>query len=178
MGGILRGRDWNTTARGKPHAWPQGLQGALRLMLNTRHPVHVFWGPRHHCFYNDAYANHLLSRSALSSEQRERVSEVSSSAKHLLGLIDDILDPSKVEAGKLVLAASDFGSAELLESTIAMVSEQARAKGLVLSVDAAALPRVLRGDRLRLSQMILNLLSHAVKFTEVGSVVLRARGAR
>ena len=118
---------------------------------------------------------HLVSRSKLDAYQRERIGEVSAAARHLLELIDDILDLSKIEAGMMVLDDAEFSTAELIDGALGMVSERAKAKGLRLEVDAGELPGHLRGDKVKLSQITINLLSNAVKFTETGTVRLRAR---
>jgi CheY-like chemotaxis protein/HPt (histidine-containing phosphotransfer) domain-containing protein/two-component sensor histidine kinase len=98
---------------------------------------------------------------------------VGDAAMHLLDIINDILDLSKIDAGKLALAPVDFSVDALLARATAMVTDSARRKGLALTVDRGDLPQVLRGDALRLSQILVNLLSNAVKFTARGSVVLR-----
>jgi PAS domain S-box-containing protein len=117
---------------------------------------------------------HLLQRDARDPGQRERLGRVASAAQHLLAVINDILDLSKIESGKLELEQADVNIDLLLARACALVAERARAKGLELVLDAAGLPPQLRGDPTRLSQALVNLLSNAVKFTEQGSVLLRA----
>ena len=95
--------------------------------------------------------------------------------EHLLGVINDILDFSKIEAGKLAIEARPFRLAAVVEGTTAMVAERAQQKGLALVLDYAATPPVpayVRGDPLRLGQILLNLLNNAVKFTAQGEVKL------
>jgi two-component system sensor histidine kinase/response regulator len=118
---------------------------------------------------------HLLQREPLTAGQRARLDKVADAAHHLLDLINDILDLSKIEAGKLTLEAVDFALDELLARTVALVGDKAREKGLELDVDTDGLPPVLRGDPTRLAQALVNLLGNAVKFTEHGRIVLRAR---
>ncbi|WP_425258287.1 PAS domain-containing protein [Rubrivivax sp. RP6-9] len=118
---------------------------------------------------------HLLLRDIAVPQQRERLAQVSDAARHLLDLINDILDLSKIEAGKLTLEQTDFDLRAMLDRAQALVAERAREKGLDLVVDADGLPAQLRGDPTRLSQALLNLLSNAVKFTERGQVRLRVR---
>jgi len=113
---------------------------------------------------------HLLQRDAADTGQRERLDKVADAAHHLMQVINDILDLSKVDAGKLVLEQADFSLWEMLERTRALVTDAVRAKGLALVVDADGLPDALRGDATRLSQALLNLISNAVKFTESGSI--------
>lgn len=94
--------------------------------------------------------------------------------QHLLTLLNDVLDYSKIEAGKLSLHPAELDLPELLERTLALVQPQAQAKGLRLELHSPAdLPRRWWADGLRLGQILLNLLSNAVKFTDLGEVRLR-----
>ncbi|WP_374562988.1 PAS domain-containing protein [Ideonella sp.] len=115
---------------------------------------------------------HLMSHETRDVVQQERLGKVDHAAKHLLQVINDILDLSKIEAGKMSLELTDFGLATLLEQTAELVAERAREKGLALTLDTGQLPARLRGDPTRLSQALLNLLSNAVKFTQHGWVRL------
>ena len=117
---------------------------------------------------------HLMRRDAQEPLQIERLGKVATAADHLLQVINDILDLSKIDAGKLDLEQTDFSLRAVLESSRNLVADKARAKGLALSlVIADGLPDGLRGDPTRLSQALLNLLSNAVKFTDQGRVELR-----
>jgi PAS domain S-box-containing protein len=116
---------------------------------------------------------HLLHRDSSVPEQRDRLGKVTDAAHHLLAVINDILDLSKIEAGKLNLESIDFSLDTMLTRVSALVGDGARLKGLELVVDGDGVPRSLRGDSTRLSQALLNLLSNAVKFTSAGSVALR-----
>ncbi|MBI5255006.1 MAG: response regulator [Burkholderiales bacterium] len=116
---------------------------------------------------------HLLQRDHPRPEQRDRLAKVADAAQHLLELINDVLDLSKIEAGKLTLEQVDFALDSLVARSVAMVAERARDKGLELVVDTDHMPALLRGDPTRLQQALVNLLSNAVKFTEQGSVTLR-----
>lgn|GEM_PF-1393370 len=119
---------------------------------------------------------HLLRQTMLDSNQQDKLAKLSSSAEHLLAVINDILDISKIEAGKLILEASDFAVSEVVDKVLTQVREQAAAKGLVLKVKLdAGLPRQFHGDATRLVQALLNFVGNAVKFTESGSVTLLAR---
>ena len=117
---------------------------------------------------------HLLRRDATDPAAVGRLDKVSDAAEHLLQVINDILDLSKIEAGKLELERVDFSLRAVLARTLALVDGCARAKGLGLSIDLDAVPDALRGDPNRLSQALLNLVSNAVKFTDTGQVVVRA----
>jgi two-component system sensor histidine kinase/response regulator len=113
----------------------------------------------------------LLQQSSLSSEQRRYVQIVRSSGENLLGIINDILDFSKIEARKLTLDLMDFNLSSLLRETIDMLALRAHEKGLELSCRiSSSTPSYLRGDPVRLRQILTNLIGNAVKFTERGSV--------
>ncbi len=117
--------------------------------------------------------SHLMRRDALDPQQQSRLLKINDASQHLLQLINDILDLSKIEAGKMALEDAEFDTHELLVRAVGMVSEQARAKSLATVLDTDALPQRLRGDAVRLSQCLINLLTNAVKFTDRGSVRLR-----
>ena len=122
--------------------------------------------------------NELLLRTELTSDQRGYAGAVKTSADALLDIINDILDISKLEAGKVELEAIDFCLPTLVEDVVELLAPRAREKGLELAchVDQAA-SRPFRGDPARLRQILLNLTGNAIKFTSVGHVALRARGA-
>ncbi len=115
---------------------------------------------------------HLLQRDAQDALTRQRLDKVTEAAGHLLQVINDVLDLSKIEAGRLDLERIDFALPEVLSRCQALVAERARAKGLALHVSHEGVPDNLRGDPTRLAQALLNLLSNAVKFTEAGEVRL------
>jgi PAS domain S-box-containing protein len=116
----------------------------------------------------------LLRRASPTPEQAERLDKIAAASQHLMGIINDVLDLSKIEAGRLELEHADFELSAVLDHVISIVGEAARAKGLALAVDAGAVPRWLRGDATRLRQALLNYAGNAVKFTEHGSIALRA----
>lgn len=118
---------------------------------------------------------HLLSQEPLQPSQLERLNKINGAGQHLLAVINDVLDFSKVESGRMVLEDTDFHLPSVLDSVVAMVSETAQAKGLDIVIDAQPLPAWLKGDPTRLRQSLLNFASNAVKFTEFGSVTIRVR---
>jgi PAS domain S-box-containing protein len=118
---------------------------------------------------------HLLKGDRLAPAQAERLAKIDDAARHLLGIINDILDLSKIEAGRVALERVNFPLAAVLEHVRSLIAEQARAKNLALEVDGDGVPLWLKGDPTRLRQALLNYAGNAVKFTERGSVVLRAR---
>ena len=117
---------------------------------------------------------HLMSRDTRDTLQRDRLAKIDGAAKHLLQLINDILDLSKIEAGKMVLEDVEFSVDALVGGAFDLVGDRAREKGLELVLDTDHLPARLRGDPTRLSQALVNLLGNAVKFTEHGWVRLKA----
>ncbi|RCW64710.1 hybrid sensor histidine kinase/response regulator [Pseudorhodoferax soli] len=121
--------------------------------------------------------SHLMLRTELTARQRDYVRKTQRSGQHLLDLINDILDFSKIEAGKLEVESVDFDLQNVLDGVADLVGEKATAKGLelVFDTEGALLPRRLRGDPLRLGQILINYASNAIKFTERGEVVVRVR---
>ena len=122
--------------------------------------------------------SHLMARDSRDTVLRERLGKVDGAAHHLLQIINDVLDLSKIEAGKMVLEDEEFSIDALMGGAFDLVGEPAREKGLELVLDTDHLPARLRGDATRLSQAIVNLLSNAVKFTTRGWIRLRARLVR
>ncbi len=115
----------------------------------------------------------LLLDTPLSPAQREQLQTIHGSGLALVDIINDILDFSKIDAGKLSLEAIDFDPRVLVREATAVVALRAQEKGLVFTTQiAAAVPAAVRGDPVRLRQVLVNLLGNAVKFTASGSVTL------
>ena len=112
----------------------------------------------------------LLQMSRVDEEQQRKLGHLEAAGKHLLQLINDVLDLSKIEAGGMTLEQRPFARAELVDRLRAIVAPQAAAKELPLELALDALPPVLVGDVGRLSQALINLVSNAVKFTPAGQV--------
>jgi signal transduction histidine kinase/DNA-binding response OmpR family regulator len=120
----------------------------------------------------------VLRDTTLSRFQAECVETIDRGSRALLSVLNDILDLSKIEAGKLDLELIEFDMVELVEELGDLLARRAQEKGLELVVDAdPSLPRQIQGDPVRLRQVLTNLLSNAVKFTEQGEVVLRVERA-
>jgi PAS domain S-box-containing protein len=119
---------------------------------------------------------HLALRTELTPRQQDYIGKIRSSGEHLLGIINDILDFSKIEAGKLSVETVDFHFETVLDTVSTLISEKAASKGLefVFDIQSSIAP-ALKGDPLRLGQVLINLCNNAVKFTEHGEIVLRAR---
>ncbi|MDY0013356.1 MAG: PAS domain S-box protein [Rhodocyclaceae bacterium] len=119
---------------------------------------------------------HLLRRGGVTPHQAQQLDKIDTSAKHLLAVLNDILDLSKIEAGKFSLEAEPLQVEQLVSAVAGMVTERAHAKALALSVDNdPRLPPHLLGDSTRLTQALLNFATNAVKFTERGGIALRSR---
>jgi len=118
---------------------------------------------------------YLLRQNTPTSEQSVRLDKIDAAALHLLSIINDILDLSKIEAGRLELEQTDFSLAAVLDHISSLITDQSRAKGLTIEMDNGDVPLWLRGDPTRLRQAMLNYAGNAVKFTERGTIWLRAR---
>ena len=115
--------------------------------------------------------SHLALKTTLSPKQRDYISKVHNAGTSLLAIINDILDFSKIEAGKLNIEATDFDLDEVIGSVTTITAQKAHDKGLEFLVHVSpAIPELLRGDPLRLGQILTNLVNNAVKFTERGEV--------
>ena len=120
----------------------------------------------------------LLEQAALAPREREQLDKIQLATQSLLGLVNDVLDYSRIDAGQLVLDHASFSLERILDSVSVLVSGAAGDKGIELVYDIdPRLPAALAGDPMRLEQVLLNLVGNAVKFTERGEVVLRVRPA-
>jgi two-component system sensor histidine kinase/response regulator len=118
---------------------------------------------------------YLMQRDPLTVRQLDQLNKILNSAHHLLQVINDILDLSKIESQKMPLEIREFNLSRLMDQISSMVSEKIVSKDLELLVDLDAVPYVVQGDELRLEQVLLNLINNAVKFTEKGSVSIGAK---
>jgi len=117
--------------------------------------------------------NELLRTTALDDEQRGYADQVARSGEHMLAIINDILDISKIETGQLELDATDFVLADMLEQACVVGGVDAQAKGVEFALEIdPELPRRVHGDGGRLRQIVLNLVANAVKFTSEGAVIV------
>ncbi|MBF2048635.1 MAG: AAA family ATPase [Elainella sp. C42_A2020_010] len=123
------------------------------------------------------FAQLMVRDTSLSPTQRENLEIINLSGAHLLNLINDVLEFSKIEAGRVTLSEAPFDLLNLLTSLEDMFRLKTESKGLRLSFErAATLPRYIKADEGKLRQVLINLLSNAIKFTQVGGVTLRAWG--
>ena len=118
---------------------------------------------------------HLMRRDGLLPRQLDRLNKIDHAAQHLLSIINDILDLSKIEAGKLVLEETEVVVGVLLANVLSLLSERVAAKSLRLEVEGMVPRQRFIGDPTRIQQALLNYATNAIKFTERGRVVLRVR---
>jgi len=117
---------------------------------------------------------YLLKRDLEKPEQLDWLSKIHSAGQHLLDVINNILDLSKIESGKLSLGVGDFSLREVLDQACSLFTDKANEKGLILQCDIGDLPEVLVGDAIHLRQALANYLSNALKFTERGTIRLKS----
>ena len=120
---------------------------------------------------------HLLRLDGATPTQARKLDQIDASGRHLLGVINDILDISKIEAGKLTVEDVPVDIDAIAGNVQSMLLERAQGKGLQLAVDVEPLPPGLYGDPARIEQALLNYTSNAIKFSSAGTVVLRVRVA-
>jgi signal transduction histidine kinase/ActR/RegA family two-component response regulator len=118
---------------------------------------------------------HLMRRDGVTPKQAAQLDKVDMAAEHLMNIINDVLDLSKIEAGKLKLIDGNVNVAALLSNVVSIVSPRINEKKLRLVVDAAPVSGALRGDATRLMQALLNFANNAVKFTAEGTIRIRTR---
>ena len=118
--------------------------------------------------------NYLMRRDGALPGQMARLEKMEVAGRHLLSLINDILDLSKIEAGRLELECNDFHLSAVLDNVASIIRDSASTKGVALGIDPDHVPLWLRGDVTRLRQALLNFAGNAVKFTDEGSIALRA----
>lgn len=119
---------------------------------------------------------YLIQKTELNQKQKDYIDKIQISSQHLLEIINDILDFSKIESGKLEIEEIDFNLNQVLENLATFIGEKCSAKGLKLIFDIdPQLPNSLRGDPLRIGQVLINYTSNAVKFTNDGQITVRIK---
>lgn len=118
---------------------------------------------------------HLMRRDGVTSQQAERLDKIDHATQHLLAIINDILDISKIEAGKLTLERVSIDIREILHGVTSLLDERIRSRGLALLLESDDFTECYLGDPTRISQSLINYMGNAIKFTEQGSITLRAR---
>ena len=117
---------------------------------------------------------HLIQRAGIAPEQAQRLDKINASGQHLLGIINAVLDLSKIEAGKFTLEETAVSVPSIVNNIVSMLADKAQSKRIVLHVDLSVPNYKLLGDPTRLQQAMLNFATNAIKFTEAGVVTLRA----
>lgn len=117
---------------------------------------------------------HLMQQDDATPEQSERLGKIETSTQHLLSIINNILDISKIEAGKLTLEQADFHLDTILDNVQSLFRDQAESKGLAIEVTTKEVQHWLRGDPTRIRQALINYVGNAVKFTERGNISINA----
>jgi CheY-like chemotaxis protein/anti-sigma regulatory factor (Ser/Thr protein kinase) len=116
----------------------------------------------------------LRREQALTVDQREKLDIINNSGDHLLALINDVLEVSKIEAGRVQLDIATFDLGIMMRDVVDMMRQRAKEKGLQLLLDQSSdFPRYIRGDEARLRQVLINLVGNAVKYTSEGGVIIR-----
>ena len=115
---------------------------------------------------------HLLEQKITDPEQKEYIDRINDASKHLLGIINDVLDLSKIESGKMILEERPFKLDKLIDEVKSIVIEMVKVKKLYIDIEKIDCPEVIIGDSNRIRQILINLLSNAVKFTDTGGISL------
>ena len=119
---------------------------------------------------------HLAMKTGLDPQQRDYIGKIHYAGGHLLGIVNNVLDLSKIESGKFDIEVAAFRFDRLLDNVAALIKEQVAAKNLELIFDLeSGLPDLLKGDAMRLGQVLINYVNNAIKFTETGSITIRVR---
>ena len=116
----------------------------------------------------------IMRRQGATPQQADRLEKIESAGAHLLEIINAVLDLSKIEAGKFVLEEAEVDVGRIVNDTMAMLAERAQTKGLHLHREVGPLPPKLMGDATRLQQALVNYAANAIKFTQAGTITLRA----
>lgn len=123
--------------------------------------------------------NEMILREGMQDDIKQYATDVKNSANALLNIVNDVLDFSKIESGKLEIIPVEYDICSMLNDLMNMISVRARAKNLQFDVQVSPdIPTVLYGDDIRLRQILINLLTNAVKYTEKGTVTLRVSGTK
>jgi signal transduction histidine kinase/CheY-like chemotaxis protein len=116
---------------------------------------------------------HLIERAGVPAGQADKLVKIQTASSHLLSIINDVLDLSKIEAGKFMLEETDVNVEGIMRNAVSILSDQATAKRLELRVEMCWRPGALVGDPTRIQQALINYATNAIKFTDTGQVILR-----
>lgn len=155
---LMQARDAAESARHAKNAFIANISHEIRISLNSI----IGW-------------NYLLHKEIETPRQKAQLARVGEAANHLLKVVNNILELSKIESGKSTLEEADFDIVRLVESTVGMLSEQALAKDLQLEIEIdPGLPPQLHADPLRLGQILFNFISNAIRYSYKGKITVRA----
>jgi two-component system sensor histidine kinase/response regulator len=179
---LARGTVWIIDDVTAEHEAAEAMREAKRIAEEATQAKSAFLANMSHEIRTPMNAiiglSHLALKTVLNAKQRDYVSKIHNAGTSLLGIINDILDFSKVEAGKLNVESAPFRLDEVLDTASSLVAQKAADKGLELVFDVAPdVPQGLIGDPLRIGQIVTNLLTNAIKFTERGEIDVRIRCA-
>ncbi len=178
--GSSRGTVWMLEDITDEHAAAEALREAKRIAEDAAQAKSMFLANMSHEIRTPMNAiigmSHLALKTDLNTRQRDYISKVHNAGTSLLGIINDILDFSKVEAGKLEIEEVPFRLDDVFTNVSTLIAQKAYDKGLELLFDIRPdVPQALKGDPLRLGQILVNLAGNAVKFTEKGQVTITVR---
>lgn len=117
----------------------------------------------------------LIRREPLSARQTDRLEKLETACRNMTGVIENILELTRIEAGRFEIGAEIFSMRDLLRETLQLVGEQASAKRIPIAIEASGVPDEFMGGRQQIKQALLNYLDNAIRFTEVGGIVIRVR---
>jgi len=118
---------------------------------------------------------HLIAQAGLNATQLIHMAKLVTACQHLLKIIDDVLDISKIEAGKLIIEELPINIGDIIDNVGSMLNSKIGEKGIAYCVDTEMLPFTLLGDSTRIQQALLNYVGNAIKFTECGSIIVRTK---
>ncbi|MBU2913638.1 ATP-binding protein [Reichenbachiella agariperforans] len=164
---VLRTRSYQDALSAARESALQTAQDKEQFLANMSHEIRT---PMNAI----AGFSNLLLKSKLSHKQKDQVAIIDKSSKHLLHIVNDVLDFTKLQSGKIRLEEVAFKPIEVIQDAVQLLEQKAHEKGLVLELKIGEMPSGLTGDPFRLKQILLNLIYNSIKFTEQGSVLVEA----
>jgi two-component system, sensor histidine kinase and response regulator len=179
-GDLARGTVWTFEDVTLEHAAAEAMRKAKEMAEDAARMKADFLANMSHEIRTPMNAiigmSHLALKTALTPVQRDYLRKIQAAGQHLLGIVNDVLDYSKIETGKLSVERTEFELETVLDYVVSLIAEKADAKGLELIFDIdPAVPNLLLGDPLRLGQILINYVNNAVKFTASGEVEIQIR---
>jgi len=150
-------------------------RAATGRQVDDRLPVSRPPGGGRHAQRHSSSIRTVVRRSGVTPKQAEQLDKVAGAGQHLLEIINDVLDLTKIESGSVELNVKGFALGDLVHNITNIIGDSTEAKGLVFRTDMTGMPSLLRGDINRLQQALVNYLGNAIKFTARGSITLTGR---